>query len=533
MAQHDEPKNQNELDEFEALLRQEGSGPQRRYQPGDRVSGRVVYLGEKTATLDLGGGREALLDLAGVRNKDGQVTIRVGDVLDVGVLRVQGRTIEVAKQLGKGQLDLDALRDAAESGLPVEGSVTAVNKGGYVVDLGGGVSGFCPLGHMDIRRVEDTQAFVGQKLQFQVLEIRGGRDVVLSRRNYLEQESQRKAEETRKSLQVGMRVAGTVTNVRDFGAFVDIGGLEGLVPASELAWGKVKVADMVQIGQRVEVEVMRIEAGLDGKGRPVEKITLSMRALAQDPFDTLAPHLQPGVVLRGKVTRIEPFGAFVELVPGVEGLIHVSAFGKRIARVGEVVLPQQDVAVRVLAADPAQRRISLAWIDPHKLDELVEPAPAPAGTSARFLGRAKVSEATPAQIAESLANAPSAPRPAAVAPPSLGQVVEATVDKVEPYGVFVKFAGGRGLIPNSDLGLPHGADVRRQVPVGTTFPAVVMEVRADGKIRLSRTAAEAANERAEAQAWLSAQQKPAQSGKSVGSLGELLMAKLQESKQKR
>jgi small subunit ribosomal protein S1 len=510
-------------DDFEALLRETGLQQQRRVAPGERVSGTVTFLGDAHATVDLGGGLDGLLDLAGTLGKDGKSRLRVGERVDAYVLRVRGRVVELTTHVGRGQASNEMLVDAVASGVPVEGTVTGVNKGGLEVDVSGS-AGFCPLGQIDLRRVEDASVYVGQRLRFRVTDVRG-RDVVLSRRALLEAEQAHRAEETRRRVEVGARLPGVVTAVRDFGAFVDLGGIEGFVPASELAWGRKKPADVVEVGQTVEVEVLRIEPALDHKGRPSEKIALSMRAIAKDPFEALLPHVPAGTVLRGIVTRVEAFGAFVEILPAVEGLIHVSAFGRRVARPSDVVQPGQDIAVQVQSVDPLQRRLSLRFVPEEQLAE-VEPVP-PAPTQARILGRFQAPTAAAEDV---LAQAPSVPR---MQRPAIhvGEVHEVTVDRLEQFGVFVAWEGGRGLVPKVELGLPQGMEPRRAFPVGSKFKAVVQEVRADGKVRLSRTAALNAEERADAEEFLARQnlQLP-KSGAGVGSFGELLLAKLQAKK---
>jgi small subunit ribosomal protein S1 len=517
-------QDSNEMDEFEALLAEQSqNGPRKRFEVGDRVRGQVVFVGKETATLDIGNGQEALLELAEFRTKEGQTGLVPGQTVEAHVHRVAGRTIELRKGLGKGQISVDGLITAKESGVPVEGVVTAHNKGGVVVDLGQGLQGFCPFGQLDTRRVEDASVFVGQKLRFRVTDVRN-KEATLSRRSVLDDESRQKALDTREKLVVGARLSGVVSSVRDFGAFVDLGGIEGLIPASELAWGKVRVADAIAAGQQVEVEILRIEASLDNKGRPMERITLSRKALAADPFEQLRSILTPGLVLQGKVVQVEAFGAFVELVAGAQGLIHISAFGKRVNKVQDVVLPQQTVVVRVLALDPNERRVSLAWVDPDKLSEILDPdQPVPTThTGATILGIAKPQEDRRASTAESLQQAPQNVRPATRLP-SRGEILEVTVDKTESFGAWVSWEGGRGLVPVSELGLAHGADVRRQVPVGSKFAALVVDVRDDNRIRLSRSQAADAHEKAEANAWLQTQRGPQVGGAGLGSLGEALL----------
>ncbi len=515
-------------EDFGALFEEDNTKPRKRVTVGDKVSGTVLFLGTGSATVDLGGGLEALLDTVGLVGKDAEASLKPGDKIDAIVVRIRDRVVELARSIPKGHANLQVLADAAASGIPVEGTVTGVNKGGYLIDVSGTV-GFCPLGQIDTRRVEDPATLVGQKLQFRVVEVRDGRDLLVSRRALLEAGQAQKAAETRGKIAIGARLSGTVTRVLDFGAFIDLGGLEGMVPASELAWGRKRPQDVVTEGQVVDVEITRIEPGLDHKGRPVEKIGLSMRALARDPFEQALPGLQSGLLVRGIVTRVEAFGAFVELIPAVEGLIHVSAFGRRVARAADVVQPGQDIVVQIELADGLSRRIALSYVDPQIVNDVLDAErAAPASVAGlRVVGWARPSTTTqPNQ--ERLNQAPRNERVVAP-PPVLGTVVNVTVDKIESFGVFVSWPTGRGLVPSFELGVPHGADLRKIVPIGTQFDALVQDVRPDGKVRLSRAAASAALERAEADAWM-AQQKPANADAGVGSFGELLRQKLNQGK---
>src|SRR5207237_10166842 len=242
------------------------------------------------------------------------------------LLSVAEGVVVVTRSVPKGA-GREVVQTALESKIPIEGMVTGHNKGGLEVDLGG-MRGFVPASQIDIRFVEDQAQFVGQRLKFRVTELRGG-NAILSRRALLEEERAGKGAEVRKRLEVGAQVEGTVTSVRDFGAFVDLGGLEGLVHVSELSHARVAHAqDVVKAGQNVRVQVLRMEK--DEKGQ--ERIALSLRALEQDPWDAARPALKEGAKLQGKVARLQPFGAFVELFPGVDGLVHVSALSDRHVR---------------------------------------------------------------------------------------------------------------------------------------------------------------------------------------------------------
>jgi small subunit ribosomal protein S1 len=225
------------------------------------------------------------------------------------------------------------------------------------------VRAFCPVSQLELRPVADPAAYVGQKLLFRVTRFeddRRGPNVVLSRRALLEDDMRERAAETRVKLVLGAVLSGTVTALKDFGAFVDVGGIEGLLPASEIGYQRgTKPSDVLAVGQPVTVQVMRIEKRDDPK-RP-EQVSFSLKALERDPWDEAAASLRAGAVIKGRVTRAEPFGAFVEIAPGVEGLLHVSELGagKHLRHAREAVKPGDAVEITILAVDTEKRRISL------------------------------------------------------------------------------------------------------------------------------------------------------------------------------
>ncbi|MBI5493597.1 MAG: S1 RNA-binding domain-containing protein [Deltaproteobacteria bacterium] len=502
-------------DDFGALI-EESLKKKKSVTAGSRVKARVTHVGRERLLLTLDGGLDGMMELNELGDATERPEIKVGDEIEAYVLRADDRVVELGLRAARagGAAARTALEEAHASGVPVDGHILEVNKGGYVVDVHG-MRCFCPLGQMDIRRIEDPATMVGQRLAFRVSEVRGGRDIVLSRRALIEAEQAQKAVETRKRLEKGAHFRGRVVNVKEFGAFVDLGGIEGMVPASELGYGHQKPSDVVRVGQEVDVEVLRIEPGKDGKG---ERISLSMKALVKDPFETTAEKLPDGTVVVGTVTRIQQFGAFVELVPGVEGLIHVSAFGKRVARPQDVVQPGQVVAVRVENVDVEQRRIGLVYLPPDEVQGHGWEMPAGPSAELRILGAL---DAVPVA-----AEAGGAPRKTAAPGPVAreGDVVEATVDKVEPFGLFLKWATGRGLVHASELGVPRNTDLRKQFPVGSSMRVTVLEVRPDGKLRLSKTAVERAEERAETEAYM-AKAAPSGGGKGFGTFADLLKKK--------
>jgi small subunit ribosomal protein S1 len=251
------------------------------------------------------------------------------------------------------------LSQAAELGLSVEGTVGAVNKGGVEVMVAG-VRGFCPISQLELRHVADANAYVGRKLQFKVTRYeadRRGMNLVLSRRALLEEEARQQAEKLRGKLVVGAVLPGVVATIKDFGAFIDLGGVEGMLHVSELGYSRTtRPSDALTIGQRLTVQIIKMEKTDDPK-RP-ERISLSLKSMERDPWDDVRTRFPAGTVATGKVVRVEQFGAFVELSPGIEGLLHASELGpgkqpKTSCKVGDAL------TVTVLALEHERRRISL------------------------------------------------------------------------------------------------------------------------------------------------------------------------------
>ena len=331
---------------------------------GDRVRGKVVSVGQEVTIIDLGAGGEGTLETLELRDPSGQLTVEVGEVLEARVVAFGDRPgfVSLRRGAGHGPGGRTSLEEAAATGLPVTGVITAVNKGGVEVDVAG-TRAFCPLSQLELRTVADPAAYIGPRLEFKVTRYeddRRGANVVLSRRALMEEEMQSRAVETRSKLVVGAVLPGVVTSLKDFGAFVDVGGIEGLLPASEIGFQRnTRPADVLTVGQPITVAVMRVEKRDDPR-RP-EQVSFSLKSLERDPWQEAAAELPAGTLTRGQVTRVEPFGAFVELRPGVEGLLHVSELGggKQLRHAREAAKPGDVLEVTVLALDPEKRRISL------------------------------------------------------------------------------------------------------------------------------------------------------------------------------
>ena len=330
----------------------------KRPRVGDMVKGKIVSVSMEAVFVDLGGKAEGQLERSQVSDHEGKLLVKVGDTIEARVASDAGGALLLRTKLGRGSEARADLQQAADLGIPVEGLVTEVVKGGLSVDVVG-VRGFVPASQIDTRFVEDLAPFVGQRLTFRITRYEP-RNLVLSRRALLEEENAAKSAELRSKLVPGLVVHGKVVGFKPFGAFIDLGGIEGMLHVSELSHSRVeKPEDILSLGQGVDVVVLKIEPG---QGKEKERISLSLKALGNDPWSDAVAKLAEGQRVKGKIVRLQPFGAFVELSPGVEGLVHISELGagRRINHPKEVVSVGQEVEATVLGVDAERRRLSLS-----------------------------------------------------------------------------------------------------------------------------------------------------------------------------
>ncbi len=394
----DEPAAPEGFGEILAQFEQ-NNAPERKNDPqvGGKVSGTVISIGEDTTLVDIGTKSEAVIPTADLRDKEGNVTVAVGAKLEA---TVAGRDPETNALLLKRKVSKNAaqaeaaaeIRRAFENQMTLEGRITGLNKGGLEVDVAG-VRCFCPISQIENRFVEDASPYVGQTLTFRVLrfeEPTGNNrrpNIVLSRRSLLQEEAEARAAEVRSTLSIGSVITGQVTSLTSYGAFIDLGGVEGLLHVSEIGHSRLaRPEDALVVGQEVEVQIIRIEKGADPKRG--ERISLSRKALERDPWRDAPGRYPERSIVNGRVVRLETFGAFVELEPGLDGLLHISELGsstgRRLQHAREALSVGQELSVRVLGVDTARHRISLGLGDggdDHHEDDLPEPPrSAPAGT---------------------------------------------------------------------------------------------------------------------------------------------------------
>ena len=329
------------------------------FSEGDVVTGKVVRIDKDEVLVDIGYKSEGVIpqnELSIRRSIDPAEEVQLDEEVDALVLTKEdqdGRLI-LSKKRARFERAWRRIEAAAESGEPVEGTVIEVVKGGLIIDLG--VRGFLPASLVDIRRVQNLDEFLGQKIECKVIELNRSRNnVVLSRRAVLEEERKEARQQILDRLQRGEVVTGTISNIVDFGAFVDLDGIDGLIHISELSWGHVNhPSEVLSIGEEVTVKVLDID-------RDRQRISLGLKQTQEDPWERVVRTYNVGDVLEGKVTKVVSFGAFVEIMEGVEGLVHISELAQHhVENPREVVEPEDNVKVKILEIDEERRRLSLS-----------------------------------------------------------------------------------------------------------------------------------------------------------------------------
>jgi small subunit ribosomal protein S1 len=329
------------------------------FDEGDVVKGKVVRIDKDEVLVDIGYKSEGVIpstELSIRKSVDPAEEVELGEELDALVLTKEdseGRLV-LSKKRARFEKAWRRIEAAAESGEPVEGTVIEVVKGGLILDLG--VRGFLPASLVDIRRVHNLDEFLGQTLECKVIELNRSRNnVVLSRRAVLEEERKEVREQILGRLEPGQIVEGKISNIVDFGAFVDLDGIDGLVHISELSWSHVNhPSEVVSIGDTVRIKVLDID-------RDRQRISLGLKQTQEDPWQRVISTHRPGDVLEGTVTKVVAFGAFVEILPGVEGLVHISELADHhVENPSEVVQPDAKLNVKILEIDEERRRLSLS-----------------------------------------------------------------------------------------------------------------------------------------------------------------------------
>ena len=326
---------------------------------GEVVRGKVVRVDKDEVLVDIGYKSEGVIPVSELsirRSVNPADEVNLGDEIDALVMTkedAEGRLI-LSKKRARFEMAWKRIEGAAESGEPVEGTVIEVVKGGLILDLG--VRGFLPASLVDIRRVQDLDEFMSQTLRCKVIELNRSRNnVVLSRRAVLEEERREMRQAILDRLSPGDIVTGTISNIVDFGAFVDLEGIDGLIHISELSWSHVNhPSELLEIGQEVRVKVLDID-------RERQRISLGLKQTQTDPWQQVIDAYQQGDVVEGRVTKVVTFGAFVEVIPGVEGLVHISELAAHhVENPREVVQQGETLRAKIIEMDAERRRLSLS-----------------------------------------------------------------------------------------------------------------------------------------------------------------------------
>lgn len=403
---------------------------------GQRLRAKVVSIGEETTFLDYGGRGEATIETRHLKDAQGKTTVETGQTIEAYVVSNAEGIVMAPSMTPAANEALPVIREAAGSGVPITGKVTGVNAGGLDVDLSGNRA-FCPVSQVDIGYCPDASVFVGQSLEFKVIEYADmGRRIVVSRRALLQQRRDEIAAKLRSELMAGEVREGTVARLESFGAFVDLGGIDGMVHVSEISHDRVnQPSEALKVGDRVRVKI--IEIGKDAKGR--DRISLSIKAAGEDPWRHVEGDLSEGQTIRGRVVRLTEFGAFIRVLPGIEGLLHQSEIA---AAPDQPVKEGEEIEVRVLKIDSRRRRVSLSLR--HE------------------------------------SAAPGAPRP--------GDICEGTIRAHKPYGVFVDLPAygprASGLLPLEEAGVSKGGDLAKAFPTGDKIEVVILQIDEKGRVRL-------------------------------------------------
>jgi len=444
-------ENSNGASDFGAFLDNGMDALRRGFEVGEQVTGIVTLVDRNSVFVDINARSEGILDRSELLDDEGNVKVKAGDSITAYFLSAKGGEFKLGMSFGaKG--DKSGLWDAYQGGIPVDGRVDGERAGGYEVTIAG-QKGFCPYSQIDIHR-QDPEAYIGEKFRFNITEYdEWGDNLVVSRRKLLEVEREKQQKELQESLAVGDIRDGRVTKLMDFGAFVDIGGVEGLIPMSQLSWSRVDAAsDVLSEGDKVKVSILNIEWE---RGR----ISLSLKDAQGNPWETAGEKYVTGRKIEGKITKLMPFGAFVALEPGIEGLVHISKLGagRRIAHPKEVVAEGQTVEVEIESIDLEQRRMSLTM----------------ESKRGGQIDAEDVADDTPQPIGEVV----------------VGGRVTGVVQGIKNFGMFISLPGDQtGLLHISQIDYKGGRDAegwfRNNFPEGSQLEVVIQKMDG-GRISLT------------------------------------------------
>jgi small subunit ribosomal protein S1 len=415
-------------------------------QVGDRIKGKVISIGREHIFVDTGFKVDGIVERAELADEEGNLPCEEGDMLDLFVVSRRGGEIKLSRAIS-GVGGLTILEDAHEKSIPIEGKVLEQCKGGFRVEVVKRKA-FCPISQMDIVHIEKPEKYVGQTYLFLITEFEeDGKNIVLSRKTILEDDQKKAKEAFYDTMEVGSILEGSVTKIMPYGALVELAsGVEGMVHVSEMSWSRtLDPNDIVHPGERIRVKILAVEEDRKS-GR--KRISLSMKQVDDDPWNSVLTWFKPGDKLRGKVTRCAEFGVFVELTAGIEGLVHISemSYKTRVKKPQDMVSVGDEVDVLIKDIDPQSRKISLSMKDAEG-DPWI-------GIKDRYL---------------------------------IDQAVEGTIEKKERFGYFVRLEPGiTGLLPKSKIVQHHDAANLDKKHEGETITVTIESIDTEQrKISLS------------------------------------------------
>ena len=427
---------ETEEESFAELFESYSAGMKDDLQVGEKISARIISIGTDSVFLDTGTKVDGVVEKKELLDESGELPFNEGDEIELFVVAMDEHEIRLSQAIS-GVGGLEMLQQAFDNAIPVEGKVNGTCKGGFNVEVLHRRA-FCPISQIDFQRVETPDDFVGQTYEFLIIQFEErGKNIVVSRRKLLEKAMQKDQEAFFSHLKIGDTLSGRITRIMPYGAFVELTpGVEGMVHVSEISWSRVEnVQETVTVNQTVQVKVLAVTED-DAKKR--RKISLSMKQIDGDPWLTVSEKVEVGEKISGIVTRCMNFGVFVEIAPGIEGLVHISemSYTKRVVNPADVVSTGETISVLIKEIDASARRISLSMKDAEG-DPWLD-------VSDRF---------------------------------SVGQVVPGVLEKKEAFGCFITLAPGiTGLLPKSKISGAEASATIDRLKVGDAITVTVIEI---------------------------------------------------------
>ena len=483
-AQGSDIENAAENEENFATLLEKSKDMPGRLKPGQKVKSKIISISDDLAYIDLGSKSEGVIDVNELLDNNGDLIVKEGDEIEASFISVQNGMKKMTTLIyGYPPTQLDEIRSAYKGGLPIKCEIKREVRGGFEASAGG-VRCFCPFSQIDLKGGREGGVYLGQTFSFKILEYKdeGGLNIVVSRRALLEEEKQEQINRLKETLEIGMDVTAHINSIHKFGVFVNLGGIDGFIPISEISWERiVSPVNTLSLGEKVSARVLSLDWNKN-------RITLSIKATQPNPWLNVSDKYAVDSRVKGEIVRLAQFGAFVKLEPGVEGLIHISNLGtgRRINHPKEAVEVGQSIEAYVLSVNADSRKISLS----------LQPKP----------------------------------KPKQIDYPAVGELVEGIVEKVMPFGVFLKMKNGlTGLIPNHEMGTSRGTDHGKMFPIGSNMKVVVSEVdTGQRKIKLSRKGLMEKAEREEIDQYRNIIKEHETTSEGFGIFGKLLKAKMEE-----